>query len=69
MSEAQDTGTERRVFEFTLGEEQYCVTIEAVTKIVKASELTPMPDTPLAIAGVMNLRPLPTTDPDIYENC
>lgn len=56
MSEVQHSDTETQVLEFTLGEEQYCVTIEAVNEIVKATELTPMPDTPPAVVGMMDLR-------------
>jgi purine-binding chemotaxis protein CheW len=55
MSTVQNPDTETQVLEFMLGEEQYCVTIDAVTETVKATELTPMPDTPPAVVGMMDL--------------
>lgn len=61
MSEVHHSDTETQVLEFTLGEEQYCVTIEAVNEIVKAAEVTPMPDTPPAVIGMMDLRGKTTT--------
>jgi purine-binding chemotaxis protein CheW len=56
MSELYDPDTETQVLEFILGEEQYCVTIDAVNEIVKATEVTPMPETPPAVVGMMDLR-------------
>jgi purine-binding chemotaxis protein CheW len=56
MSELYDPDTETQVLEFILGEEQYCVTIDAVDEIVKATEVTPMPETPPAVVGIMDLR-------------
>jgi purine-binding chemotaxis protein CheW len=56
MSELYDPDTETQVLEFILGEEQYCVTIDAVNEIVKATEVTPMPDTLPAVVGMMDLR-------------
>jgi purine-binding chemotaxis protein CheW len=56
MSDVQHPDTDTQVLEFILGEEQYCVTIDAVNEIVKATEVTPMPDTPPAVLGMMDLR-------------
>jgi purine-binding chemotaxis protein CheW len=56
MSEVQQPDTDTQVLEFILGEEQYCVTIDAVNEIVKATEVTPMPDTQPAVIGMMDLR-------------
>jgi purine-binding chemotaxis protein CheW len=56
MSEVQQPDTDTQVLEFILGEEQYCLTIDAVNEIVKATEVTPMPDTPPAFVGMMDLR-------------
>ena len=50
-----------QVLEFTLGTERYCVDIDHVEEIVKASDLTPLPNTPPQIAGVMDLRGTSTT--------
>ncbi|WP_340099365.1 chemotaxis protein CheW [Salinibaculum salinum] len=56
MSEIQQPDTDTQVLEFILGEERYCLTIDAVNEIVKATEVTPMPDTPPAVVGMMDLR-------------
>ena len=45
-----------QVLEFTLGSDRYCVGIEHVEEIVKAGDLTPLPNTPPQVAGVMDLR-------------
>jgi hypothetical protein len=37
MSEIQQPDTDTQVLEFILGEEQYCVSIDAVNEIVKSS--------------------------------
>lgn len=56
MSKSQTPDIETQVLEFMLGEEQYCVTIDTIKEIVKATEVTPMPDTPPAVVGMMDLR-------------
>lgn len=56
MSEVKRSDAETQVLEFIVGEEQYCVTIDEVNEIVKATELTSIPDTPPAVVGMMNLR-------------
>lgn len=56
-----DVRIPEQVVEFSLGTERYCVGIDAVDEIVSAGELTAMPDTPPAVAGVMDLRGEMTT--------
>ena len=50
-----------QMLEFTLGEERYCVGIDGVEEIVKAEDVTPLPNTPSEVAGVMDLRGQTTT--------
>ncbi|WP_299234855.1 chemotaxis protein CheW [Natronomonas sp.] len=45
-----------QVLEFRLGEETYCVSIEYVTEIVDMGELTPIPNSPPHVEGVIDLR-------------
>jgi purine-binding chemotaxis protein CheW len=52
---AQTTETEQ-VLEFCLGDETYCVSIEYVTEIVDMGELTPIPNSPPHVEGVIDLR-------------
>lgn len=56
MSDVQQPVAETQMLEFVLGDDQYCVTIETIKEIVKATELTPMPDTPAGVVGIMDLR-------------
>jgi purine-binding chemotaxis protein CheW len=51
----QSVETEQ-VLEFRLGEETYCVSIEYVTEIVDMGELTPIPNSPPHVEGVIDLR-------------
>ncbi len=44
------------VLEFNLGENRYCVDIGYVAEIVNTDKLTPIPNTPPHIEGVMDLR-------------
>jgi len=53
--------TPEQVLEFTLGTDRYCVGIDHVEEIVRADDLTPLPDTPPQVAGVMDLRGASTT--------
>ncbi len=57
MSEraAQPVETDQ-VLEFQLGEETYCVSIEYVTEIVDMGELTPIPNSPPHVEGIIDLR-------------
>jgi len=50
-----------QVLEFSLGEDRYCVDIERIEEIVKAEDVTALPDTPPEITGMMDLRGAPTT--------
>lgn len=52
---AQPVETEQ-VLEFCLGNETYCVSIEYVTEIVDMGELTPIPNSPPHVEGVIDLR-------------
>ena len=45
-----------QVLEFALGEETYCVSIDYVTEIVDVGDLTPVPNSPAHVEGVMDLR-------------
>ncbi|ARS88774.1 chemotaxis protein CheW [Natrarchaeobaculum aegyptiacum] len=44
------------VLEFDLGDNRYCVDIGYIAEIVNTDELTPIPNTPPHIEGVMDLR-------------
>ena len=52
---SQPVKTEQ-VLEFCLGDETYCVSIEYVTEIVDMGELTPIPNSPPHVEGVIDLR-------------
>jgi len=59
MSTTRDPATTRtdgQVLEFALGEETYCVSIDCVTEIVDAGEVTTVPNAPPHVEGVMDLR-------------
>ncbi len=45
-----------QVLEFRLGEETYCVSIDYVTEIVDMGALTPIPNSPPHVEGVIDLR-------------
>ena len=55
MDQPRIDGTEQ-VLEFRLGEETYCVSIDYVTEIVDMGELTPIPNSPPHVEGVIELR-------------
>ena len=48
--------TQTDVLEFTLGENRYCVDIGYVAEIVNTQQLTPIPNSPDHVEGVMDLR-------------
>ncbi|WP_254830957.1 chemotaxis protein CheW [Haloglomus salinum] len=48
--------TARQVLEFRLDGEAYCVSIDYVTEIVDMGDLTPIPNAPQHVKGVMDLR-------------
>jgi len=50
-----------QVLEFRLGDEWYCVDVGNVTEIVDVREVTPMPNSPDHIEGVLDLRGRTTT--------
>lgn len=52
--------SETKVLVFNLGPERYCVDIEHVSEIVGKSEVTPIPNSPPHIEGVMDLRGVTT---------
>ncbi len=53
----EDGQSERaQVLEFELGTETYCVDIEYVAEIVDRGGLTPVPNTPAHVQGVIDLR-------------
>jgi len=59
MSSTRDAATARtggQVLEFELGAETYCVSIDYVTEIVDAGEVTTVPNAPPHVEGVMDLR-------------
>lgn len=45
-----------QVLEFRLGDETYCVSIDFVTEIVDMGELTPIPNSPEHVEGIIDLR-------------
>lgn len=47
---------EVQVLEFTLGTERYAINIEYIEEIAHVGELTPIPNAPDHIIGVMDLR-------------
>ena len=60
MDEADKTADEQAPLEqfvvFSLGPEEYAVPILAVTEVVNTVEITPVPDAPDFILGLINLR-------------
>ncbi|WP_302081295.1 chemotaxis protein CheW [Salinibaculum rarum] len=54
-----------QVLEFTLGDEQYCLGIDRIEEIVRAEEITTLPNTSPGVAGVMDLRGETTTILDL----
>lgn len=55
------TGAGWKVLEFGLGEDTYCLRIDTIDEIVDAGELTPIPNAPYHVDGVMDLRGRTTT--------
>lgn len=56
-----------QVLEFRLGSDRYCVDIRAVAEIVDVRTVTPLPNAPRHVRGVMDLRGRTTTivDPTV----
>lgn len=55
--------TEQQVLEFRLNDEQYCTDVEHISEIIRRSSdhITPIPDAPPHVEGIMNLRGETTT--------
>ena len=57
MSQQPTVGREEiQVLEFALGPETYAIEIDKVAELVEMGELTPIPNTPDYVEGVMDLR-------------
>jgi purine-binding chemotaxis protein CheW len=54
--DAEETAREIQVLEFELGGETYCVDIDYVSEIVDRGSVTPVPNAPEFVEGVMDLR-------------
>ena len=54
--DADDTARKIQVLEFELGGETYCVDIDYVSEIVDRGSVTPVPNAPDFVEGVMDLR-------------
>ena len=69
MSQEGATETDQ-VLEFKLGAETYCVSIDYVTEIVDMGDLTPIPNSPPHVEGVIDLRGNTTSivDPKVGLN-
>ncbi len=50
-----------QVITFELGEKKYCIDLEYVAEIVDRGDLTPIPNSPEHVEGVMDLRGETTT--------
>lgn len=51
-----DRAEETQVLEFSLGEETYALDIEYIEEIAHVGDLTPIPNSPPHVTGVMDLR-------------
>ncbi len=54
-----------QVVEFSIGDQRYCVAIEYVWELVELPALTPVPEAPDHVEGVMDLRGTTTTVIDL----
>ncbi|MBB6645987.1 chemotaxis protein CheW [Halobellus ruber] len=54
--DGEETAREIQVLEFELGGETYCVDIDYVSEIVDRGSVTPVPNAPEFVEGVMDLR-------------
>ena len=55
-ADADNEAEDVQILEFELGTETYCVDIDYVSEIVDRGELTPVPNAPHYVDGVMDLR-------------
>jgi purine-binding chemotaxis protein CheW len=53
---ASTTGPKRQLITFRLGDRLLGIPIEAVCEILRVGEITPVPDAPGVVRGVVNLR-------------
>lgn len=53
---AEDSEKKNSYLCFSLGNEMYCLPVEAVEEIQPVSKITPIPSTPVWYEGVMNVR-------------
>ena len=60
--------TEHQVIEFQLGKERYCIDIAYVSEVVRIDrdQLTPLPNSPRHVEGVVDLRGKTATVVDPY---
>ncbi|AWB26322.1 chemotaxis protein CheW [Halococcoides cellulosivorans] len=67
MSPAATLEPPSQVLVFALGDERYCVGIDQVEEIVATQPISPVPDSPRMVEGVMDLRGTTTTivDPTV----
>ena len=67
---APDRSKEVQVLEFSLGEETYALDIEYIEEIAHVGDLTPIPNSPSHVTGVMDLRGRTTSvvDPKLLFN-
>ncbi|HAK60421.1 MAG TPA: chemotaxis protein CheW [Nitrospiraceae bacterium] len=54
--ETQDSGPQVHLVTFTLEKEEFAVDIDRVQEIIRVGQITPVPNTPEFIDGVINLR-------------
>lgn len=51
-----EEGRSEKVLTFKVGEEDYAISIEHISEIVGLHKITPLPDVPRYVKGVINLR-------------
>ena len=57
----QQSDPPQQVVEFVLGDQAYCVPIDGVAELVDREAITPVPDAPAHVEGLMDLRGETTT--------
>lgn len=60
-AQAANDAHAQKVLEFGLGDVVYCLAIDSIAEIVDAGQLTPIPNSPYYVDGVMDLRGRTTT--------
>lgn len=56
MNPRDNSGQPRQLVSFLLGEEEYAVDILCVQEIIRPTRITPVPNAPEFVEGVLNLR-------------